>query len=89
MKIFAFFLYVLNLLTFAIMGADKHAAKANLRRVPERMLFLLALLGGALGGTVGMFYFHHKTKHWYFVVGMPLILLIQAALAAWLWLSFQ
>ena len=89
MKIFTFFLYVLNLLTFAIMGADKHAAKANLRRVPEKMLFLLALLGGALGGTVGMFYFHHKTKHWYFVVGMPLILLIQAALAAWLWLSFQ
>lgn len=37
MKIFAFFLYVLNLLTFAIMGADKHAAKANLRRVPERI----------------------------------------------------
>lgn len=46
MKIFAFFLYVLNLLTFAIMGADKHAAKANLRRVPERMLFLLARLAG-------------------------------------------
>ena len=38
MKIFAFFIYILNLLTFAIMGADKHAAKTNHRRVPEKDL---------------------------------------------------
>lgn len=83
MKIFAFFLYVLNLLTFAIMGADKHAAKANLRRVPERMLFLLALLGGALGGTVGIFYFRHKTKHWYFRYGFPALAALQCVGFLW------
>lgn len=83
MKIFAFFLYVLNLLTFAIMGADKHDAKASLRRVSEKMLFLLALLGGALGGTVGMFYFHHKTKHWYFRYGFPVLAALQCVGFLW------
>lgn len=77
MKVFAFFMYVLNLLTFAIMGADKHAAKANLHRVPERTLFLLALFGGAVGGTVGMLYFRHKTKHWYFRYGFPALAALQ------------
>lgn len=82
-KIFAFFIYILNLLTFAVMGADKHAAKTNHRRVPEKTLFLMALLGGGLGGMVGMLYFHHKTKHWYFRYGFPIIAVLQCACFLW------
>ena len=47
-------------------------------------LFLLPLLGGSVGALRGMRVFHHKTKHWYFVWGVPAILLAQLALAVWL-----
>ena len=48
------------------------------------VLFLLPLLGGSLGALLGMRAFHHKTRHWYFVWGVPAILLAQLALAVWL-----
>ena len=48
-------------------------------------LFGAALLGGSAGAWAGMYLFHHKTKHWYFVVGMPLILAIQIVIALVVW----
>lgn len=48
--------------------------------MPEKVLFGLSILGGSVGMYLGMFTFRHKTKHWYFVIGIPLIILIQAAL---------
>lgn len=53
-------------------------------RIPEKVLFGVSLLGGSAGTWAGMYLFRHKTKHWYFVVGMPLILVCQAALAIYL-----
>ena len=53
-------------------------------RVPERSLFLPALLGGALGGVLGMQVFRHKTRHWYFRFGFPLLLIVQLAGLLWL-----
>ncbi len=67
------YLALANLGGFVIMGADKKRAKQGRYRVPEKVLFLVALLGGCFGTTLGMNYFRHKTKHWYFFVGMPLI----------------
>ncbi len=78
-------LAAVNLVTFAVYGIDKAKAKRGAWRVPERTLFLLPLLGGSLGALLGMKVFHHKTKHWYFVWGIPLILLAQIALAVWLY----
>lgn len=90
LPLIAGYLALVNLWAFALMGFDKRRARMKgARRVRERTLFLSALLGGSPGALLGMWCFRHKTKHWYFVVGMPLILLIQAALTAWLWLSFQ
>ena len=43
---------------------------------------MIALLGGSAGAWAGMYLFHHKTKHWYFVVGMPLILILQICITA-------
>ena len=77
-------LAVINLLTFIVYGADKRRARKGKWRVPEKTLFLLPLLGGSIGALLGMRVFHHKTKHWYFVWGIPAILLAQIALAAWL-----
>ena len=80
----AVWLIAINLVTFAVYGADKRRARRGAWRVPEKTLFLLPLLGGSVGALLGMRVFHHKTKHWYFVWGIPLILLTQAALAVWL-----
>lgn len=77
-KILIVYFVILNLLGFAAMGSDKKRAIRGAWRISEASLFLTALLGGALGCTLGMHYFHHKTKHWYFRYGMPLILLLQA-----------
>lgn len=76
-------LLLMNLAAFAAMGIDKRRARLGRWRIPERRLFLLALLGGSLGAVLGMRCFRHKTKHWYFVFGMPLILLLQAALCVY------
>ena len=67
------------------MGHDKQCAKKNQRRVPEKSLFLSAALFGALGGTLGMFIFRHKTKHWYFRVFFPLLMVLQVAVLGYLW----
>ena len=73
-------LIAINVIAFLVFGADKLLAKMkatneSVRRVPERTLFLLALLGGALGALLGMKVFRHKTLHTSFRVGIPLILL--------------
>lgn len=74
------YIIIMNLVGFTLMGIDKHRARTRQWRIPEKVLFGAALLGGSLGAWVGMYAFRHKTKHWYFVVGMPLILAAQAAL---------
>ena len=78
-------LLVLNLISFFLMRYDKQCAGKNRRRVPEKTLFLSAILFGALGGTLGMFVFRHKTKHWYFKVFFPLLLILQAGILGYLW----
>ena len=80
----AVYLAAINLATFIVYGADKRRARKGTWRVPEKMLFLLPLLGGSAGALLGMRVFHHKTRHWYFVWGIPAILLAQIALAVWL-----
>ena len=71
----------------AVDNSEDMLAKRGAWRVPEKTLFLLPLLGGSLGALLGMRVFHHKTKHWYFVWGIPLILLAQIALAVWLYVK--
>ena len=75
---------LMSIVLFVVMGLDKYKAKTGRWRVAERTLFLMALLGGALGGVVGMRVFHHKTKHWYFRYGFPALLIVQTALVVWL-----
>lgn len=76
----ALYLTVINLIGLSIMGIDKTKAKKRTFRIPESTLFVIALIGGSLGTTCGMFLFRHKTRHWYFLYGMPAILIIQIAI---------
>ena len=71
------YLCIINIIGFAIMGVDKKRAIRGAWRISEASLFFTALIGGALGTTLGMEYFRHKTKHRYFKLGMPAILLCQ------------
>lgn len=84
MKLFAIYLAVMNVLGVAVMWSDKRRARLHRWRIPEKVLFGVSLLGGSAGTWAGMYLFRHKTKHWYFVVGMPLILVCQAALVIYL-----
>ena len=72
---------VINVILFAMMGIDKYKARKGLWRIPEKTLFGLAIAGGSIGGILSMKVFRHKTKHWSFRLGFPLILLVQIALA--------
>lgn len=74
------YLILMNLIGFGLMGVDKQRARRRDWRIPEKVLFGAALLGGSVGAWAGMYLFHHKTRHGYFVVGIPLILAVQAAL---------
>ena len=83
-RIFLIYLIIINLIAFFLMAADKSRARKHQWRIPEKTLFLSAILGGSIGAIAGMYTFHHKTKHWYFVIGMPAILMIQVVLAVWI-----
>lgn len=74
------YVIVMNLLGFLVMGIDKYKAKKQAWRVPESTLFILAIIGGSLGSIVGMYAFRHKTRHWYFVYGLPFIFVLQIAI---------
>lgn len=73
------YLIVMNVWAFIRMGQDKRYARKSRQRVPEKQLFLIALLGGAVGGWIGMQVWHHKTKHRSFTIGIPLFILVNAA----------
>lgn len=62
------------------MGLDKHKAIKQRYRISELSFFMLAVLGGSIGILLAMMIFHHKTKKMNFVLGIPLILVIQVIL---------
>lgn len=68
------------------MWLDKRKAARHKWRIPEKTLFLISIAGGSIGTWSGMYIFRHKTKHWYFVIGMPLILILQ--IAAFVYIAF-
>ena len=84
LKYVLYYLAAINAVTFTVYGIDKLRAKRGAWRIPEKALFLLPVLGGCVGAIAGMKVFHHKTKHWYFKYGLPLILILQIALVVWL-----
>ena len=76
-KISTVYLLVINNAAFAVFGWDKLCAQRGMWRVPEKILLLLALLGGSGGAMTGMAVFRHKTLHLKFRYGVPLILILQ------------
>lgn len=86
-KILLIYTLIINIVLFCAMGFDKHSAKKQQWRIPEATLFILALLGGSIGGFIAMKVFHHKTRKWYFYVIFILALFFQIIL--WIFLFSQ
>lgn len=86
---FLYYLLFINLLGFLLMGIDKHKAKHKKWRIPEKTLFTAAILGGGAGSLSGMYIFRHKTKHKSFVIGIPVIIIIQGAILITVYCMFK
>lgn len=78
------YLLSVNVLTLAVYVIDKIKAKRHAWRVSELTLLALAAVGGSVGAMVAIFVVRHKSRHLKFRYGVPLILLLQVALAVWL-----
>lgn len=76
-KLLILYLLIINAAGLLLMLADKIKAKKNLWRIPEAMFFVITAIGGSIGSLAGMYLCRHKTKHFHFILGMPLILAIQ------------
>ncbi len=72
-----YWLMAINLVTVVVYGADKLCARMNWWRVPEKILLLLAVIGGSVGAIAAMALFRHKTQHLKFRCGVPVILILQ------------
>ena len=82
-KIILIYILVINIITFVAYGMDKRRAKKNQWRIPERTLLLLAVFGGSVGALLGILGLRHKSRHWKFKIGVPLILGIQLGLCVY------
>ncbi|MHC0037411.1 DUF1294 domain-containing protein [Pseudoneobacillus sp. C159] len=70
----------INIYGFILMGFDKSRAQKGGWRISERALWITAICFGAIGTTIGMNAFRHKTKHSSFRIGFPLLAVIQVVL---------
>lgn len=84
-----FYLLAVNIATFFLYGIDKYKAKKNQWRISEATLLTMAAIGGSIGAWTGMRLWHHKTMHKKFKYGIPLIIILQVALAVYLLTNFE
>lgn len=70
------YIFVINVLAFFLYNRDKHCAVYGKRRIPEALLFFLAVIGGAFGAWMAMLMFRHKTEKPLFSIGVPIMLII-------------
>ena len=79
-KIILYILLFINMAGFIVTGLDKYKARRRLWRIPERVFFWFAIVGGCPGIYIGFLIFRHKTRHWYFMYGIPVIFALQMLL---------
>ena len=89
MNIILGYLLAVNIATFFLYGIDKYKAKKNKWRISEATLLTMAAIGGSIGAWAGMRLWHHKTMHKKFKYGIPVIIILQVALAVYLLTNFE
>ena len=83
------YLLAVNIVTFLLYGIDKYKAKKGKWRISEATLLTMAAIGGSIGAWAGMRLWHHKTMHKKFKYGIPVIIILQVALAVFLLTNFE
>lgn len=71
------YLLAVNALGLIIMHYDKYLARNNMRRIPEKTLLGIGVIGGSVGCILGMYSARHKTRKAKFAIGLPAVLVIQ------------
>ena len=89
MNIILGYLLAVNITSFLLYGIDKYKAKKGKWRISEATLLTMAAIGGSIGALAGMRLWHHKTMHKKFKYGIPLIIIMQIALAVYLLTNFE
>jgi len=84
MKEVLIYLAAVNIVAFVIMGIDKYKAQRHKWRISETSIFVVGLVGGGLGVLLGMGFFHHKTKHLKFILGIPVEVIMNIAMFVYL-----
>lgn len=80
MKNIIIYLISINIIGFLIMWIDKRKAIKGSWRIPEKKLFIITAIGGGIGTIAGMYIFRHKTKKLNFIIGLPLITILEIIL---------
>ena len=80
-KIFLAYIAVISIVSIVVCIYDKKISKKNRveLRIPERNLLILSAIGGSVAMFVTMLLIRHKTKHLKFMLGIPVIIILQAA----------
>ena len=89
MNIILGYLLAINIASFFLYGIDKYKAKKGKWRISEATLLTMAAIGGSIGAWAGMRLWHHKTMHKKFKYGIPVIIILQVALAVYLLTNFE
>lgn len=84
MRVLIIYLVVVNVIAFLTIGIDKYKAQRRKWRISELNIFILGIIGGAMGVFLGMGFFRHKTKHLKFTLGIPLVLVLNVFLFGYL-----
>ena len=82
------YIFLINCIGLGAMALDKYKSERAKWRIPEKTLFMITLLGGGIGTTVGMYLFRHKTKKLYFTIGFPTILISEIAIIIYLVIKY-
>lgn len=83
--ILAIYLILINLIAVIVTIYDKVCAVKRRWRVKESTLLLLSVLGGSICMYITMLFIRHKTRHFKFMLGIPLILIFQLLIAFLIW----
>ena len=83
------YILAINIATFFLYGIDKYKAKKGKWRISEGALLTMAAISGSIGAWIGMRIWHHKTMHKKFKYGIPVIIIMQVALAVYLLTNFE
>lgn len=78
-KLFLLYLIFISIVSVIVTVVDKNAAKRRSRRISERTLLFISLIFGALAMYITMIFIRHKTKHPKFMIGLPVIMILNFA----------